>query len=169
MIFPKVLRFLKETGAWCPLLVFSHFFYPGVIKYPIFYLKFNLLKKVLNLILSKKLVLLENMFHENFFASEKTWKKGISWQMRTLLGRYIESAILNFFYFKIHVQRSQCLRKHLKPSNLYQKIQICRAVLFVGSEELQPLKKRSLLASIICIILRIRILWIYQSDALKGN
>ena len=36
----------------------------------------NLLKKkFFNSILSKKLVLLENIFHENFFASEKLGKK----------------------------------------------------------------------------------------------
>ena len=31
----------------------------------------NLLKKIFKLILSKKLVLLENKFNENFFASQK--------------------------------------------------------------------------------------------------
>ena len=36
----------------------------------------NLLKKILNLILSQKLVLLENKFNKMVFASQKTWKKG---------------------------------------------------------------------------------------------
>ena len=33
------------------------------------------IEKNLNSILSKKLVLLENIFHDNFFASENSWKK----------------------------------------------------------------------------------------------
>ena len=44
----------------------------------------NLLKIYLNLILSKKLVLLETKFNENFSASQKTWKKGKTWQMAML-------------------------------------------------------------------------------------
>ena len=35
----------------------------------------NVLKKISNSILSKKLVFLENIFHDNFVAYEKSWKK----------------------------------------------------------------------------------------------
>ena len=38
-------------------------------------LRVIIIEKILSWNLSKKLLLLENKFNENFFASQKTWKK----------------------------------------------------------------------------------------------
>ena len=46
----------------------------------------HLLKKIFILILSKKFVLIESKFNENTKkTSQKTWKKGKTWQMAPLL------------------------------------------------------------------------------------
>ena len=71
--------FKGNIGNRSPLLVFPCFIYQGLIKYTTVYLKIKIFRVIVKFIkilnFSKKLVLLENNFNENFFATEKNLEK----------------------------------------------------------------------------------------------